>query len=308
MREDGVRSVGHPAEPTVGGACPLCSACRLEWFRFGLLHCAGCGLVVNPALFRLGAGQELNEEAFGEGWEPETSCWVHWFQIWKNRRYLRTIRQFAQGGRLLGVGVGSGRFLGQARAAGFEVMGCDLSPALCRRVEERIGVPAHCGSVDGLPRASFGVVAMHHVLEHVEDPVGFLRSVRDLLVPGGIVHIAVPNVGCWEARSPGWNCYVPYHLTYFDRETLAHAARDAGLVPLWDGTHESFSTWFRTMVRLILKVGPNEAPQISASMIGRVPAWRSLIEHPIAWRWSWPERSPGPCAGCRGRWAGAMNC
>jgi hypothetical protein len=80
VREDGVRSVGHPAEPTVGGACPLCSASRFESFRFGLLRCAGCGLVVNPALFRRGAGQVLNEEAFGEGWEPETSCWVR--RLW----------------------------------------------------------------------------------------------------------------------------------------------------------------------------------------------------------------------------------
>lgn len=266
-------------EQALDRPCPLCAASGFEPLRFGLLRCAGCGLVVNPALFRRGAGQALNEEAFGEEWEPETSAWVRWFQTWKNRRYLRTIRRFAQSGRLLEVGVGSGRFLEQARAAGFDVMGCDLSPAVCRRVEERIGVPVHCGGVDGLPRASFDVVAMHHVLEHVEDPVGFLRSVRERVSPGGIVHIAVPNVGCWEARSAGWNYYVPYHLTYFDRETLARAARAAGLVPLWAGTHENFSTWFLTIVRVLLKVRPNEAPRIAAS-IGRVPAWWSLVEHP----------------------------
>jgi hypothetical protein len=56
--------------------CPLCSRCGLDSWRFGLLRCAGCRLVVNPALFRRGAGQELNEEAFGEGWEPETSFWT----------------------------------------------------------------------------------------------------------------------------------------------------------------------------------------------------------------------------------------
>jgi 2-polyprenyl-3-methyl-5-hydroxy-6-metoxy-1,4-benzoquinol methylase len=271
---------GRPeGERGIKFACPLCSDTRLGSWRFSLLRCARCEFIVNPALFRRGAGQELNEEAFGEGWEPETSCWVRWFQIWKNRRYLRTIQKFARGVRLLEVGVGGGRFLEQARAAGFDVMGCDLSPAVCRRVEERIGVKVHCGFVDGLPPASFDVVAMHHVLEHVEDPVGFLRSVRGLLVPGGIVHIAVPNVGCWEARSPAWNCYVRYHLAYFDRETLARAARDAGLVPLWDGTHESFSTWFLTMVRVVLKARPNETLRIAAS-IGRVPAWRSLVEHP----------------------------
>jgi len=235
--------------------CPLCMNTGFAHFRFGLLRCGGCGLVVNPALFRQGAGKTLNEEAFGEGWEPETSFWVRWFQIWKNRRYLRTIQKFARGGRLLEVGVGSGRFLEQARAAGFGVMGCDLSPTVCRRVEERIGVPVHCGSVDGLPRASFDVVAMHHVLEHVEDPVGFLRSVREVLRPGGIVHIAVPNIASWEARFSGWNCHVPYHLTHFDSVALARAARAAGLVPVWTATHESFSTWFLTLLRTALDEG-----------------------------------------------------
>jgi len=60
--------------------CPLCTGTSFALFRFGLLRCGGCGLVVNPALFRQGAGEALNEEAFGEGWEPETSFWVRW--VW----------------------------------------------------------------------------------------------------------------------------------------------------------------------------------------------------------------------------------
>jgi hypothetical protein len=95
--------------------CPLCSRCGLDSWRFGLLRCAGCGLVVNPALFHRGAGQELNEEAFGEGWEPETSFWVRWLHIWKNRWYLRPIRRFARGGGwLLEVGGGK-RSVSRAR-------------------------------------------------------------------------------------------------------------------------------------------------------------------------------------------------
>jgi 2-polyprenyl-3-methyl-5-hydroxy-6-metoxy-1,4-benzoquinol methylase len=224
-------------------------------------------LVVNPALFRPGAGQDLNEEAFGEGWEPE------------NRRYLRTIRRYARGRRLLEIGVGGGRFLEQARAAGFDVMGCDLSPVVCRRVEERLGLPVHCGPVASLPKAAFDVVAMHHVLEHVEGPVGFLKEVREVLRPGGVVHIAVLNVACWEARLSGWNYYVPYHLTYFDRATLARTVREAGLAPRAASTHESFSTWFLTLLRTGLGLQPNAQPRIAAS-IGRVPSWWPVVEHP----------------------------
>jgi SAM-dependent methyltransferase len=234
---------------------------------------------VNPAIFSAGSGDALNQEAFGEAWDPETSFWVRRFQAWKNRRYLRNIRRYVGSGRLLEIGVGSGRFLDAARAAGLDVMGCDLSPAVCHRVERQLGVPVHCGPLSSLSKAAFDVVAMHHVLEHVEDPVGFLRSVGEILRPGGVVHIAVPNLGCWGARFSGWNNYVPYHLTYFTRDTLERAVRKAGLVPLWASTHESFSTWFLTCLRTTLGIEPKARPRIAAS-IGQVPSWWPLVEHP----------------------------
>ncbi len=276
--------------------CPLCHGVQFAAHRFSLLRCMGCGLVVNPEIFRPGAGEALNKDAFGDQWEPETSFWVRWFERWKNRRYVNTIRQYVQGGRLLEIGVGSGRFLEAARAAGFEVMGCDISPAVCRRVEERIGVRVHCGPVESLPERAFDVVAMHHVLEHVEDPVGFLRAVRRVLAPRGVVHIAVPNMACWEAHFSSWNCYLPYHLAYFDCDTLGRAVNQAGFLVMWSTTHESFSTWFLTLVRAILRVKPDHALHIAAS-IGRVPRWWPVVEHPyrlamvVAGIFTWPLRA-----------------
>ncbi len=261
------------------GCCPLCQSKRWKAYRFSLRQCEACGLVVNPAIFRSGSAEAVNKEAFGEAYEPETSFWVRWFEAWKNRRYLRTIRRYVSKGRLLEIGIGSGRFLEAAQRGGYDVAGCDLSPSVCRRVEERIGLPVHCGSVDTLPKSSADVVAMHHVLEHVENPVGFLKMVREVLRPGGIVHIAVPNVACWEARFSGCNYYLPHHFTYFCNGTIELAAHHAGLNPRSTHTHESFSTWFLTLVRLSLAIKPNRQPRIAAS-IGKVPSWWSVVEHP----------------------------
>ncbi|HWP36370.1 MAG TPA: class I SAM-dependent methyltransferase [Gemmatimonadales bacterium] len=281
--------------PFVAQRCPLCQGDRLAAHRFSLLRCTGCGLVVSPAIFRRGAAEALNVEAFGDEWEPETSFWVHRFKRWKNRRYLRTVQRYVWTGRLLEIGVGSGRFLEAARAAGFEVMGCDLSPTVCRRVEDRIGVKVHCSSVASLPEGIFDVVAMHHVLEHVEDPVGFLRGVGRVLAPGGIVHIAVPNVACWEARFSAWNCYAAYHLTYFDRATLARAVKQAGLGLVWSATHESFSAWFLTLVRAMLRPDSHAASRIRTPN-GKASRLRRLMEHPyrlailIGGAATWPLR------------------
>jgi len=39
----------------------------------------------------------------------------------------------------------------------------------------------------------FDVIIMHHILEHVEDPRSLLGKARNLLLPGGVLAITVPN-------------------------------------------------------------------------------------------------------------------
>jgi 2-polyprenyl-3-methyl-5-hydroxy-6-metoxy-1,4-benzoquinol methylase len=98
-------------------------------------------LVVDPTIFRAGAAEALNEEAFGEAYDTGRSFWVRSFDAVKNRRYLANLRRAGvTGGRLLEVGVGTGSFLTAARKAGFEVEGCDLSEPLCRRVQQATGI------------------------------------------------------------------------------------------------------------------------------------------------------------------------
>lgn len=278
--------------------CPLCTCTAFAPHRFGLLRCAGCGLVVDRRIFAPALDRQLNEEAFGEGYEPERSFWVRWFQAWKNRRYLANLRRAGvTRGRLLEVGVGSGSFLRAAREAGFDAMGCELSEPLARRVQAQTGVPVHCGDLASLPARAFDVVCMHHVLEHVRDPVGFLRAASERLKPGGLLHLAVPNGACWEARWPGWNCYVYYHLAYFDRATLRRALEGSGLVVGRLTSYESFSTWFLTLLRTAAGVRSMEAPPKAAARLGRVPRWWLLFEHPYRLAMvasglvTWPLRS-----------------
>jgi len=263
-----------------GSRCPLCAVEDFAPFRFGLLQCRGCGLVVDQAIFRAGAAEALNEQEFGEAYDTGRSFWVRSFEAVKNRRYLANLRRAgATGGRLLEVGVGRGSFLAAAREAGFEVEGCDLSASLCRRVQQATGITVHNVPLEQLPQGAYDVVAMHHVLEHVADPVGFLRAARERLKPGGVLHLAVPNVGCWEARLRGWNSYVPYHVLYFDSTTLSHALVRADLTPLRVVTHDSFAAWFLVVARLLLGIRPSQEQAIAAS-IGHVPRWWAYVEHP----------------------------
>jgi SAM-dependent methyltransferase len=80
----------------------------------------------------------------------------------------------------------------------------------------------------------FDVILCRHVLEHTYDPVGFLRNVGDLMLPGGVLVIEVPNLKAPLGRVFGkyWDGnYVPYHPIHFSAAALAQAAANAGFTP-----------------------------------------------------------------------------
>jgi 2-polyprenyl-3-methyl-5-hydroxy-6-metoxy-1,4-benzoquinol methylase len=262
--------------------CPLCHGAAFSQERLGLLKCARCGLTLSPAIWQPHANELLEAEWFGENYQPETSCWVRWFEILNNRRTMGLLtRARPCGRRLLEVGVGSGSLLLAAREQGFEVMGCDLSRAICTRAE-RLGIRVHCGRLEELQgEGQFDMVLINHVLEHVHDPVALLRDARRLLAPGGLVHICVPNVSCSEARLRGWTSYEPYHLTYFTPATLKHAITSSGLLLERLFTHESFSGWFLTVLRSGIGVNRNGRiqPNVWTKRASTGCARSVLVEH-----------------------------
>ena len=240
--------------------CPLCGGSEFRQWRLGLTECRNCGLIVSPMIWQSQFNEQMEDTWFGDDYEPERSYWVQRFESWNNRRTLSRLKTHsARKGRLLEVGVGSGSFLRAAQQQGFDVTGCDLSASLCGRVEKKYGIKMHCGPLSGLrDQAQFDVVVMNHVLEHVQQPTAFLRDVASLLSADGRVHIAVPNIACWEAHLPGWTSYEPYHLSYFDPETLRRMVESAGLAVTHVSTHDSFSGWFLAVLRTAVGINKDQ--------------------------------------------------
>ncbi len=98
----------------------------------------------------------------------------------------------------------------------------------------------------------FDVVVMNHVLEHLENPLRFLEEVRKRMAPRALLHVAVPNIRALSARLPGWTSYEPYHLTYFNPQTLRNTVESAGFTVEFEATHESFSGWYLAVLRTVM--------------------------------------------------------
>lgn len=136
-------------------------------------------------------------------------------------------------GRLLDFGCGGGGFLKRMADQGWQVTGLDAAVGAVRQVQEELGLKALVGSLPHpeLRPGSFDVVTMWHSLEHVHRPLPILREAFRLLVPGGKLVVATPNIESlpfyWFGSS-WFGLDLPRHLTHFTPRTLGAMLGTAG--------------------------------------------------------------------------------
>lgn len=143
-------------------------------------------------------------------------------------RYL----QRQPGGRLLDVGCGAGDWLARMRQLGWEVEGLDFDPAAVEVARAR-ELPVRFGPLEeqGYAPESFDAVTLHHVIEHVPDPLQTLRECHRVLRVGGRLVVATPNARSLSHRifGPDWRgLEPPRHLHVFTPESLRRALEHAG--------------------------------------------------------------------------------
>jgi 2-polyprenyl-3-methyl-5-hydroxy-6-metoxy-1,4-benzoquinol methylase len=207
--------------------------------NFSVVHCRACGQVVTAPV-PADIGKYYPAGYYGDAQGRRFPAAMEWLQeklyVWRARQVLRRLRQ--KNPRVLDIGCGRGWLLNAFRQAGAEVTGTEFSDGACRFAREVLKIPVKVGLLDELkfPDASFDVVVMWHVLEHVSDPRPTLAEVARILRPGGLFMVAVPNFGSPEARltQAGWfHLDVPRHLSHHTRESLEKNLRAAGLAPKW---------------------------------------------------------------------------
>lgn len=140
------------------------------------------------------------------------------------------------GGRLLDVGSGSGAFVAHARRLGWEAEGLDPDP-IAVETARRNGIPSTLGRLSDLEELerAFESVTLSHVIEHLHDPVADLRRIHRILVPGGRLWIATPNLLALGHRLFGsqWRgVEPPRHLVLFTPDSLDRLLRSCGFTPL----------------------------------------------------------------------------
>lgn len=160
---------------------------------------------------------------------------------WSNRFYAILARRYGRRGtRLLEIGSGLGHLVRQLESD-FETFAADVNLWALKQSIHLAGPPSPvtratshlASSAEELPfaDATFGVVILKHVVEHLPQPERALAEVGRLTTPGGILILATPNLASllkpWKGER--WIGYQdPTHISLRPPENWLEMIRQAG--------------------------------------------------------------------------------
>lgn len=139
---------------------------------------------------------------------------------------------------LLDIGSGPGFFLKHAMRRGWKGLGIEPSIRAAefarRNGVEVINDLLTRDLADGL--GFFDLIYMNEVLEHLPDPAAILETATNLLNPGGLLCVIVPNDynPVQQALSktfgyPAWWVAPPHHINYFNVSSIQGLVERAGM-------------------------------------------------------------------------------
>jgi ubiquinone/menaquinone biosynthesis C-methylase UbiE len=195
----------------------------------------------------------------------------------KANPFLRQGRAYIQGrkaraiaglipgnGKVIDVGCGSGTLLmrlAELHGSHLELYANDFHKESLQHLE-KFGIKLAVGRFEelDLPDASFDVVVMNQIIEHVDNPQGVLSKSARLLRPGGYLFIETPCLKGLDYalfRGGYWGGYhIPRHWTLFSERSLEQMAVKAGLEKRQVKFLASPSFWINSFYNMLYDKAP----------------------------------------------------
>ena len=225
-------------------ACPVCASDQRQFlFRlhgsYHVARCTACRLhYLYPRLTEAAMQEVYRESSYYEGGACGYADASYSAQETALRAtFKRLLRNLAKrgltGGDLLEVGCGYGYLLDEARSFFDRRVGTDFSNEAAE-IARVTGAEVFVGGIEQVPpERKFDCIIAIQVIEHVYQPLSFVKQVASHTKTGGHIVVATPDIGGALRKTMGrrWPSFkVPEHVVYFDFQSLRALMHQAGLI------------------------------------------------------------------------------
>jgi 2-polyprenyl-3-methyl-5-hydroxy-6-metoxy-1,4-benzoquinol methylase len=228
------------------------------------VRCGDCGLVFlhpQPTEAELGEFYDHYYRYDSQRYQNSISGQQKWLDLLEELCGIR--------GDLLEIGCSFGYFLQAAKNRGWNVQGVELGGDAADFAHDNLGLSVRKGRISDIrsEAMTFDAIAAWHVLEHDPFPRAFVVRAFELLRPGGILALRVPNLQSTVAKlaGPHWQWLSPpEHVCMYSEKTLSQLLSEAGFetVAKRSVRGNARNMWFEVararMKQVVLKVSDGQ--------------------------------------------------
>lgn len=156
-------------------------------------------------------------------------------KITRCSKRIKKLMSRTEGKRFLDVGCNHGFAVAAANELGLEAFGIDVDPSAIEYAQENFGKDKFKTiSVEDYAKEGnkADIIYTSEVIEHLYDPESFVKALKEILSPDGIIYLTTPDGNHFMIPNnfPSWKAVIPpEHIHYFSRDGLKIMFERAGL-------------------------------------------------------------------------------
>jgi SAM-dependent methyltransferase len=135
--------------------------------------------------------------------------------------------------KILEVGCGLGYLTYSLNKANYNTVGLDISLNAIEKARQNFGDYYECADVFDYSvsnKKRYDVIILTEVIEHIIDPVSFIKNLLDMLTDGGEIIITTPNKDSSYNAGEYWDTELPpVHLWWFSTKSFHSIAKRCNL-------------------------------------------------------------------------------
>ena len=245
------RKLGFSVDILKIDTCPLCGGQQLEHAftctdyyasgeEFEVVRCVHCGFMMTqnaPVEAEIGKYYEtpdyISHSDTRKGLMNRIYHEVRRYMLGRKASLVEHASRMKRG-QLLDYGTGTGYFPQTMRQRGWYVKAIEKNAKARAFAREHFNLEVEAEeALQAYPDASFDVITLWHVMEHLEHLNEMWQTLSRLLKERGVLVVAVPNPSSKDAEmyQEGWAAYdVPRHLWHFTPSVMQQFGAKHGFV------------------------------------------------------------------------------